>query len=447
MYHFPVGRAPKAVDRVPPEIIAHTLSFVDEYDLPLSIEESVRFRGLLRLALPSHVDSVPCLWARMLITPTTQISQLLNWLDLSRSYALDVHIRAPSARLYYPSDHDGFTLFRHFRHLIQLLSTRFSTCTKLVLEINNIGLVRIAMEELKVANPAILTAMSVVMENEYHSFANFQPSCLANFVFPIAPAFGQPFLPISRLSIVGAGVHHPVFTHTASSTSMSIVQLPHQYSLAWLDLIHLLTSSISLHHLILDAVRFLPSHPGTMIASPPVHICVLEVTFRGLQLMADILAHIPFPYLTTLKVHFYNESDTQCLASCSSILNTVEELILVGDHPVKARVLDVFRFCMRVEILDMRQAEEEFFESFWRASDRLPIPGFDNYNACPLLHHLIFSRVSLYDIQGLLETRVRMGYANVLVVTALEARDVDAAIILWFQTQATVFFHSIRTGG
>ncbi|KAJ7231243.1 hypothetical protein C8J57DRAFT_1533871 [Mycena rebaudengoi] len=309
----------------------------------LSIEESIGFRGLLRaLSLGT--------------TPTTQISQLLIWLDLSRSYALNVHILALSVRLYYPSDHDGFTLFQHFRHLIQLLSTRFSTCTKLVLEIDNIGLVRIAMEELKVANPAILTAMSVVMENEYHSFANFQPSCLANFVFPIAPAFGQPFLPISCLSIVGAGVCHPAFTHTASSTSMSIVQLPHQYSLAWLALIHLLSSSISLHHLILDAIQFLPSHPGTMIASPPMHICTLEVTFRGLQLMADVLAHIPFPYLTTLKVHFYNESNTQCLASCSSILNTVEELILAGKNPVEARVPDVFRFCIWVETLDMHAA-------------------------------------------------------------------------------------------
>ncbi|KAJ7285040.1 hypothetical protein C8J57DRAFT_1497904 [Mycena rebaudengoi] len=422
---------------MPSEILVHALSFVDEYDPPLSVEESVRFRGVLRLSFPPHlVNSVPCLWARMLVTPTTQLSQILIWLEYARSFPLDVHVRAPSARLYYSSDHDGFTLFRHFRHLLRLLSTRFSTCRILVLEVGNIGLVKISMEELAVANPAILSRLSVVMENEYPSFSMFQPSCLASFVFPHRPPFGQPFLPVSHLSIVCTRVQHPVFTHIACDSPVSVVQLPRHYSLTWRDLIHLLSTSLHLHELVLDAVQFSRSHAGTMIASPPLNIRVLDITFRGLRLMAEVLTHIPFPYLSTLKVHFQDENDVECLATCSGILNTITELILFGQHPVEARVFDIFRFCMALETLDMRQAEEEFFVSFFRASGRMPVPGFENYNACPFLQHLLVSGVSLIDVHKLLEMRDRMGFADLLSVTALQAGEVDLASVLWFQARS-----------
>ncbi|KAJ7259034.1 hypothetical protein C8J57DRAFT_1234022 [Mycena rebaudengoi] len=65
--------------------------------------------------------------------------------------------------------------------------------------------------------------------------------------------------------------------------------------------------------------------------------------------------------------------------------------------------------CFRVEVLNVREAQTEFFSSFFRASNRLGAPGVANYNACPVLGHLITSGVHLRSIRELLDTTRILG--------------------------------------
>jgi hypothetical protein len=86
--------------------------------------------------------------------------------------------------------------------------------------------------------------------------------------------------------------------------------------------------------------------------------------------------------------------------------------------------------------LNMREAQTEFFSSFFRASNRLGAPGVANYNACPVLRHLITSGVHLCSIRELLDTTRILGKQSVTLVTALRSGDHDPALTAWFTTRS-----------
>ncbi|KAJ7278818.1 hypothetical protein C8J57DRAFT_1502660 [Mycena rebaudengoi] len=221
------------------ELILHALTFIAEYDPPLTLEECIHFRRVLHLVFRTLVDSVPYFWSRILITPTTHLVYAEQWFALAQSYPLNIHVRTPSSYFFLASDHDGFNIWEHFACLLKLIAASFSTCTNLVLETAHPDLLRIATDELRPAIPTVLQRMSVVMAHEYPPFRNFQPQVLTDFVFLDPASFGQPFRPFSRLSIVHADVNCPVFSYIAADCSVAVVQLPHTYSLDWRDLIRL----------------------------------------------------------------------------------------------------------------------------------------------------------------------------------------------------------------
>ncbi|KAJ7206429.1 hypothetical protein C8J57DRAFT_1541348 [Mycena rebaudengoi] len=264
-------------------------------------------------------------------------------------------------------------MYQQFQQLIQLVVSTMSLCKDLIIETGHLQLLDIATEELAVTSPFILSQFSVVMPTETVDFWCFQPTCLTNFHFQQPPPFGQPFIPLVHLTIVHDNVRKPVFTHVAMQNPFSVVQLSMEFALNWRDFICLLVISDKLNTLVLKSVKFCITE-GDMVAAPPMHIQVLDVAFNGLQTMADIIVHIPFPQLSTLRVYFVEEEDVQCLARCSNILRFVSELVLLQIHPEEGRMPDLFRFCFRVEVLNLREAQTEFFSSFFRASNRLGAP-------------------------------------------------------------------------
>jgi hypothetical protein len=54
------------------------LTFVDEYDPPLTLEECIhwQFRGVIRLVFRTLVESALYFWSRILITPTIVLLEL-----------------------------------------------------------------------------------------------------------------------------------------------------------------------------------------------------------------------------------------------------------------------------------------------------------------------------------------------------------------------------------
>ncbi|KAJ7278119.1 hypothetical protein C8J57DRAFT_1503032 [Mycena rebaudengoi] len=408
------------------------MTFADDFDLPLTLREFLSFRGALRLVFRDLVETIPCLWSRILLTPNTNFEFARLCFSCARQYPLQVHVRSPSNFLYFPDEHDGHAMYQQFRRLIQLVVSAMSSCEDLIIETGHLQLLDIATEELAVTSPFILSRFSVVMPTETADFRCFQPTCLTS---QQPPLFGQPFIPLVHLTIVHDDVRKPVFTHVAMQKPFSVVQLPMEFTPDWRDLIHLLLVSDELNTLVLNSVKFRITEED-MVAAPPMHVQVLDVAFSGLQTMADVITHIPFPQLSTLKVYFVEEEDVQCLARCSNILGFISELVLLGIHPEEGCMPDLFRFCFRVEVLNMREAQTEFFSSFFRASNRLGAPGFANYNVCPVLRHLITSGVSLRSIRELLDTRQIFGYPQLDTVTALRSGDHDPALITWFTTRS-----------
>ncbi|KAJ7282420.1 hypothetical protein C8J57DRAFT_1218640 [Mycena rebaudengoi] len=309
---FLLGHHTPAVSRMPIELISHVMIFADNFDPPLTLREFLSFRGALHLVFRDLVETIPCLWSRILLTPNTNFEFARLCFSRAWQYPLQVHVHSPSNFLYFPDEHDGHAMYQQFRQLIQLVVSAMSSCEDLIIETGHLQLLDIATEEL-----AITTDL------------------------PHKLPFGQPFIPLVHLTIVHNNVRKPVFTHVAMQKPFSVVQLPMEFALDWRDLIRLLVVSDELNTLVLNSVKFRIME-GDMVAAPPMHVQVLDVAFSGLQTMANVIAHIPFPQLSTLKVYFMEEEDVQCLARCSNILRFISELVLLGIHPEEGCMPDLF---------------------------------------------------------------------------------------------------------
>ncbi|KAJ7292216.1 hypothetical protein C8J57DRAFT_1492705 [Mycena rebaudengoi] len=188
----------QVASRIPTELILRALTFVDEYDPPLTLEECIQFRGVVRLVFRTLVESAPYFWSRILITPTTHFI----WFALARSYPLSIHVRMPSSCLFLASDHDSFNLWEHLGQLLKLIAASLSTFTDLVIETTHPDILRIATNELHAIDFEVY------------------PQVLTDFVFLNPSSSGQPFHPFSQLSIVRAEISSPVFSRISMDCSM-----------------------------------------------------------------------------------------------------------------------------------------------------------------------------------------------------------------------------------
>ncbi|KAJ7261637.1 hypothetical protein C8J57DRAFT_1514157 [Mycena rebaudengoi] len=399
------GRASATAPRLPVEVLAHVLSFIDEYDPPYSTQDYISFRGTLRLVFRHLVASVPCLWAHILLTPTLHFEFATLCFHLARNYPTRIHVRAAPNSAFHSFRHNGLTVYQHYRRLLHLAASAMSTCAEITVETHGPRYLDITMEALTSGVPSILSRISVVLRQDPPDFRLFHPPCLTAFAFPQPPSFGQPFRPLVDLSITVAQVLLPVFTHVSSLHPFSLVQLPPGFRLQWQDLLRLLTQSTHIHTLLLNSVHICNRDPSSMIGAPPIPVERLDIAFGGLRSMAEVVAHIPFPRLTTLRVRFVELDDIHCLAVCAGMLANITELVLLGIYPRDLRVFDIFRFCFNLQVLDVAGAETQFFSSFYRASTRMPPPGQVNYNACPFLRHLTVSNTRLWTLREMLESR------------------------------------------
>jgi hypothetical protein len=114
-------------------------------------------------------------------------------------------------------------------------------------------------------------------------------------------------MPFSHLYILHADVEHLTLTHLSSIDTMSVVRLPYIASSgqtlfkssllqAYFEFL-LLTRSLS------------TSSPASVVASPPILVHTLDLTFRGVHSMANMLGNVPFPVLHTLCLQFSVDDD------------------------------------------------------------------------------------------------------------------------------------------
>jgi hypothetical protein len=248
-------------------------------------------------------------------------------------------------------------------------------------------------------------------------------------------------MPFSRLYILHADVERPIFTHLSSIDTTSVVRLPYDHRIVWTDFVRIIASSSLLRVLIIDALHF-DFIPASVVASPPILVHTLDLTFRGVHSMADMLGHVPFPVLHTLRLRFSVDDDLACAARCASILISVTDLVISGHHPSSRLSYDhaynLFRFLFNVELLDMRRADPGFWTSFCHASTRISNPTDPNFNACPMLRHLYLADVGLPALQSLVMDREIGDYAELETIIVEDSDPVDHHLSAWFQARSIV---------
>ncbi|KAJ7241291.1 hypothetical protein C8J57DRAFT_1527034 [Mycena rebaudengoi] len=413
------------------EIVLVVLSALPELHVNDSMEEFLALRSTLNCVFHHRLFDVSSLWSRLLITTDTPLSELAAWLRAAKHWPLTVLIRVPSRRTA-----DDVSV-EHFRELLRIFVPHFSRCVDLRLEFDDIALLEVALADIAFADPATLRVMTVLIAS--HDFRHFVPTSLGSFQFwRRQPPFGVPFIPFSRLTIRLADVRQPSFSHLTSGFDNSLVELPSTFTIDWPDVVRLLAHSTELRLLVIDAVPF-NYIPGSIVAAPPVLLHTLDLTFRGVSSMADMLVHVPLPVIHTLRVLLTVDADLACLARCSVILATISKLVLSGHHPVSRFGHDnshnLFRLLSNLRDLDLDGAHVDFFSSFRRASLRRCEVGVPNFNACPLLGVLSVRGVTLNALCRLLLDREQSTYADIATINVRFDGPQSPYILAWFQSR------------
>ncbi|KAJ7629625.1 hypothetical protein B0H17DRAFT_1150495 [Mycena rosella] len=146
--------------------------------------------------------------------------------------------------------------------------------------------------------------------------------------------------------------------------------------------------------------------PANAVALEILHLC-----FEGSRTMAYFGARLVLPRLKTVQITFSDRDDLECVSLYPHILNAAPHVVLA--------------------------AAEEFFEAFHTASG-LPCPGSTvNWNACPVLEHLVLRGVHVVAMRTTLLVREALRYPQVATVLLEDANSiVDPAVTAWFSTRS-----------
>ncbi|KAJ7493945.1 hypothetical protein FB451DRAFT_1164812 [Mycena latifolia] len=317
-------------------------------------------------------------------------------------------------------------LWKYVRRIITTFGPRMRRCYALSLQGPSHYLIGGLLQDLDVSSADLLHSLTVKFDLLHHCYAGqihsedengwlgTTPPHIYNFGFS---QFGPAFHPFTTISIISTSHGAcPSVTYSSAPQPTLLLSQPAGCPLDWGQTMNMLSSARSMTKLVLVGVHFeqYTSHEIMVVPPPLVALETLHLDFAGSESMACSLSRLVAPYVKTLKLVFSRGyQDLACACMCPHILSTISHLTLVGECPEVDNLPDFYRLLPRVTHLDLRLAGRDFFRAFQAASSRACFNCTTNWNACPMLQHLLVSDVDSATMQSTLLCRRGLGYPEV----------------------------------
>ncbi|KAJ7270158.1 hypothetical protein B0H12DRAFT_1067552 [Mycena haematopus] len=381
--------------------------------------------------------SYPPFWNRILVSPATSISTLENWFAYSDEQFLTIAFYArPQERILPPGLHSAPLAFIDYvAEATHIIGQYMDRCISLSITAHSPAVLDEILFSLEWTSPIFLQTLRVNFR--VTSYRDLRPYSLQHFTFlDSSVAMDTPFPHFTILSWAFRETDALSVTyHTSDASDCSIVH-PMYHPVLWMDVIAVIAGSPLVHTVILDGIA-LNYRLGFITCSPPLwSIRVVDLTFHGLESMAYLVSRLNLPCVETLRVKITNSLDVQCLCTCSNLLSSIKELVLVGACRAGNDFPSIFSLMYKVQKVDLRLVSNNFFNAFVIAANRSgPLLG-PNWNACPSLKALLVHNVALSELRSLLLVRRSLGYPEMEHVTVCRpVGGQNVVVVSWFQLE------------
>ncbi|KAJ7077788.1 hypothetical protein C8R44DRAFT_755060 [Mycena epipterygia] len=422
----------------PKELSFYVLDLMSEDDPSVSLIHYLLGRGIMSLVCSYMVEYIrtrPAFWSRLLISPRIPISFLAVALERAGSESLLVHFRAVQGHPTPLTYGDTPCELSHFViDAACLLRVAMPRCVVFSLHADTPYLLDDVLDEVERCHPTSLRIIvaSFLMAN----YSELRPHSIDHYEFGSTPPLGVPFRPVTNLSWAFGDVANPTVTYSSSGVDSCSIVHPNGHSVAWTEVLAVLTMSMRVTTLVLDKLLF-NYRPHSITCSPPFPaLRILDLTFGGIDSMAYLVSRLNIPTLHTLRVHIADICDITCLTTCSTLLSSIYELVLIGSCPLGPDFYSMFSLLHRVAVIDLRLCSRIFFSALCYASRLIPPDAEPNWNAAPALRRLLVHEASLFDLRLLMEQRRAGGYPRLdYVMVSNPNGGWNAEIDTWFQTR------------
>ncbi|KAJ6536052.1 hypothetical protein B0H19DRAFT_1079583 [Mycena capillaripes] len=336
-----------------PEILEQVLQLVADDDT-LDFWDFLQTRGALLGStrwIAHCLRQYPPFWNRLLISPRSPISVIHDWFDYSRDLPLYLAFRAVQDSGVRPVSltRSAISFDTFVDQASHALSLYMDRCVTLSISAESPRILDKVLFSLEWTTPAVLQSLRVRFI--LPDYRRIRPFCVDHFSFITTPPMGLPFPPCNTLSWISDSVVAP---SVAYSTSDCIITQPARQPVVWSDVLEVFSSLADVHTLTMDAI-VLNYRPEWITCSAPLFsLRSLEFTFRGLLGMAHLISRLNLPSAITLKVIITATQDIQCLCTCSTLLSTVKDIVLVGTCPTGHEFHTIFSLLRSVERIDLR---------------------------------------------------------------------------------------------
>ncbi|KAJ7611884.1 hypothetical protein DFH06DRAFT_1345275 [Mycena polygramma] len=408
-------------------------AFAADESLPFKL--FIHIRGLLLRSshwIRYRVRRTPAFWSKLLISPRPRLSLVHQWLELSSDskplIPLTISFSATRASSRSSSNED---LEFWVQDAAAILASQIDRCVSLTITTDSPELLTETLLFLDGSHAVILQSM--VVKFGLHNYSYMRPHALHDFHFRELPPLGSPFRPFESLAWTVGPIHNPTVTYTTSERASCTLVHPAALLITWAEVVAVLASSLRLSTLLLDGL-FLDYEPGTLTCTPPLSaLRVLDVAFRGMDSMAQLVTRLNAPALRTLRISVTATADIQCLCACAALLSNIDELVLIGSCPSAMEAYSIYSLMHRATRLDLRMTTSLFYSAFAAACGLPPSEPGVNWNACPNLKQLLVHQIPLTELRSMLQLRIARGYPMLEYVCASEpAGGAVSEVVDWF---------------
>ncbi|KAJ7469659.1 hypothetical protein FB451DRAFT_1400487 [Mycena latifolia] len=388
---------------LPVELRREIIHAALQLDNPYDLERFIHDRGSCRLIdkdTDAFITHTPSFWSHILISPRVNFESLTTSLPETFSLTIRLDVQDPD---WWTLDNE---LWKYVRRIITTFGPRMRRCYALSLQGPSHYLIGGLLQDLDASSADLLHSLTVKFDLLHHCYAGqihsedengwlgTTPPHIYNFGFS---QFGPAFHPFTTISIISTSHGAcPSVTYSSAPQPTLLLSQPAGCPLDWGQTMNMLSSARSMTKLVLVGVHFeqYTSHEIMVVPPPLVALETLHLDFAGSESMACSLSRLVAPYVKTLKLVFSRGyQDLACACMCPHILSTISHLTLVGECPEVDNLPDFYRLLPRVTHLDLRLAGRDFFRAFQAASSRACFNCTTNWNACPMLQHLLSTRV------------------------------------------------------
>ncbi|KAJ7683326.1 hypothetical protein B0H17DRAFT_1205195 [Mycena rosella] len=353
---------------IPLELVLDIFCLATMPEDPYDVDALVHDRGnfwMVHSLLLEFVDTHPICWAHILAMPRVSFASIRMSLSKCAGNAFILTLRLDDLAVL--EDHTVASVHRSERSFVQAaivnIMPHMPMCSELVLQATNAHVLDLMLSHLCLCRADVLANFTVTFAPD--NYFSFEPPLLLGFHFASVPLFGRPFAPMTIFSVIAPPKEHPTITYFSSPTLSMLVSQPAGHPLDWGHATHMLASTNRLTKIVLVGAAFADS--TEFLVSPAlVALEIVHLYFEGSRTMAYFVVRLVVPCLKMVQITFSDRADLECAALCPHILNAALHVILARD------------------------SAEEFFEAFGTTS-ALPCPGSTvNWNACPVLEHILY---------------------------------------------------------